>query len=156
MGNVRSPVPRLRRAGWLAAGTVLVLAGIAGVVAPVFLSGGLAIAVVALALLLTGVAVIRGIAGARILGFSVSALGAIVTGYVATTPLRGLRPPEGQSVSLDAGTVLAACALAVIALLILTGTPRPAERRLAGRIREPDGSPIYGPDRANPGRRRCM
>ena len=49
---------------------------------------------------------------------------ALIATFVATTPLRGLTPPPGQSREpLDAGIVLVAIGFAIAALLIAVGKP---------------------------------
>lgn len=87
-----SSVQALRHLGWIVAGGSLLVLGIVGLVMPLLLGGGIAIAALAIPLLLVGIAILRAMTGARTLGFSISALGAIVVGFIATTPLRGLRP----------------------------------------------------------------
>ncbi len=110
-------------AGWSLVALGLLSVGVPLVVS--FTFGSLAIAV---PLLVTGLLVLAGFAWSRWLTLVVAATYGAGAWWVATTPLRGLRPPNGASPNLDPATLAAAAAITlaagVLTVLVMAGQPR--------------------------------
>jgi hypothetical protein len=86
--------------------------------------GGVAFVPLAVPPIAAGYCVMRRIQWARLLGVAVAVTYAVVVGYIATTPWRGLAPAPGQSSPpLDSGTVLVAVAFLISAILVAVGKP---------------------------------
>ena len=85
---------------------------------------GLAILIFSVPPLVAGAWVMVRGAWARTLGALVGAVYAAFIAYVATTPLRGITPPPGQSREpMDLGLVMLATGFALATLLIVAGKP---------------------------------
>jgi hypothetical protein len=84
--------------------------------------GGILFLPLGLPPLVAGYAVWRRLPWSRVSGVAVALAYAGVVAYVATTPLRGLTPPPGQSgAALDPGSIVIALAFLLAAILILAG-----------------------------------
>jgi hypothetical protein len=119
-----------RRAAWDLGGLVLVAAGIGslvvGMAGLIVWGGGVAFFPLAVPPLAAGYAVLRRARWARVSGFIVALAYAATVAYVATTPWRGLTPPDQSPGSADPGALLLAVAFVAAAILVLVGT---ADRR---------------------------
>ena len=133
-----------RRGAWTSAGLLLGALGLASVAAGLvgfaLFRGGLALVAVGVPPLVGSAGVLGRRHHARPLALLVALAYAIVVGFIATTPLRGLTPaPSEPSASPVLGGVLVAVAfLAAAALLAVgdatPGSPAHLRRRTAGSV----------------------
>jgi hypothetical protein len=91
--------------------------------------GGAAFIPAAIPLLAAGYLILRGVRFARVLGLVVAIVYGTFMAVVATTPLRGVTPPPGQSREpLDPVAVALTVVMFAVALLIVIGAQRSATR----------------------------